>query len=259
MGFSNNMTNLINKIEGRLGLKPLHLPDDIKKETWPKEIIIPDSLTTWSRYFPHQMKYVVDPTIHPRRDGYFILDELNVSGGAEILGVKDISWEDFAEDSLTYQQNMGLGVYDYVANSFGVNDVGLMQMRADHMSLFNNGIYVDCEPPNKVRLKSATGADLSRAVGKFRVLLLLKHRDDLTTISATQMETFEALCQADIALYLSRYLENYDGLETVFGPQVDLKLDKLRDEASRRDEVINTIKEGYVTAANKNQPYMFTV
>ena len=259
MGHINNMTSLINKIEGRLGLKPIHLPDEVKKEKWPNDIIIPDSLVTYSRYFPRQMKYVVDPNIHPRRDGYFILDELQISPDAEILGVKDISWEDFAEDSLTYQQNMGLGVYDFVANGFGVTDVGLLQMRADHMSLFNNGIFIDFEPPNMIRVKSATGADLSRAVGRFRILLLLKHRSDLTTISATQMETFESLCQADIALYLYRYLEYYDGLESVFGNQVDLKLDRLRDEASKRDDVINSIKEGYVTAANKNQPYMLTI
>ena len=259
MGFSNNMTNLINKVENRLGLKPLNLPDDIRKETWPDSVIIPDSIVTYSRYFPRQIKYMVDPNIHPRRDGYFILDELQISPDAEILGVKDLSWEDFAEDSLTYQQNMGLGVYDFVANGFGVTDVGLLQMRADHMSLFNNGIFIDFEPPNMIRLKSATGGDLSRSVGRFRILLLLKHRADLTTISATQMETFESLCQADIALYLYRYLKYYDQLETVLGPQVDLKLDDLRDEAAKREEVMNNIKDGYVTAANKNQPYMITV
>ena len=258
MGFSNNMTNLLTKIENRLGVKPLKLPDDIKKERWPVDVIIPDTLTTFSRYFPRQFKYEVDPYFHPKKNGYYILDETNISPDAEILGVKDLSWEDFAQDSLTYQQNAGLGVYDYVANSFGVIDVGLAQMRADHMSLFNNGIYVDFEPPNMVRLVSSTGGDLSRSVGKFHIMLLLKHRPDLTTISPTQMETFESLAQADIALYLYRYLEHYDQLETVYA-QIDLKLSALQDEASKRDDIINTLKDGYVSAANKNQPIMFTV
>ena len=72
------------------------------------------------------------------------------------------------------------------------------------------------------------------------------------------METFEALAQADIALYLSRYLSRYDQLETVYA-QIDLKLGDLENEASKRDDIINTLKEGYVSAANKNQPIMFTV
>ena len=259
MAFSNNMSNLLKKIENRLGVKPLMLPDEIKKETWAKEVIEPDTLVTYSRYFPRQFKYEINPYEHPKdKDGWYILDEMNISPDAQILGVKDISWEDFAEDSLTYQQNMGLGVYDYVANSFGVTDVALMQMRADHMSLFNNGIYVETEPPNKVRLKSSTGADLSRSVGKFRVMLLLKHRSDLTTIPPTQMETFEALAQADVAQYLYRYLVHYDQLETVYA-QIDLKLQDLETEAGKREDILNTIKESYVSAANANQPIMFTV
>ena len=258
MGYSNNMTNLLNKIENRLGTKPLSLPDDIKKETWAENVIIPDTLVTYSRYFPRMFKYQIDPATHPKKNGYYIIDENMISPDAKILGVRDLSWDDFAQDSLTYQQNMGLGVYDYIANSFGVTDVALMQMRADHMSLFNNGIFVDFEPPNMIRLQSATGGDLSRSVGKFHIDLFLQHRSDLTTISATQMETFEALAQADIALYLSRYLSRYDQLETVYA-QIDLKLGDLENEASKRDDIINTLKEGYVSAANKNQPIMFTV
>ena len=47
--FANNMTLLVNKIENRLGTDMLNLPDNIKKETWPDKVIIPDTLVTWSR------------------------------------------------------------------------------------------------------------------------------------------------------------------------------------------------------------------
>lgn len=257
MGYANNMTNLLNKIEWRLGVKPLALPDDIKKDTW-ANVIENDTLVTFSRYYPRSFKYLIDPAVHPKKNGWFILDEDFISPDAKILGIRDLSWEDFAQDSLTYQQNMGLGVYDYIANSFGVTDVSLMQMRADHMSLFNNGIYVDFEPPNKVKLVSSTGGDISRSVGRFHIELFLQHRSDLTTISATQMETFEALAQADVAQYLYRYLVRYDQLETVY-TQIDLKLQDLENEASKREDILNTIKDGYVTAGNKNQPIMFCV
>ena len=43
-GFSNNMTLLLNKIERRLGVSVLNLPDDLKKEKWADNIMIPDTL-----------------------------------------------------------------------------------------------------------------------------------------------------------------------------------------------------------------------
>lgn len=257
MGFSNNMTRLLNKIENRLGTKPLNLPEDVSKDQWGK-IIETDTLVTFSRYFPRQFNYLVVPSQTPRKNGWFLLDESIISADTKILGIRDINWSDFSQDALTYHQNMGWGTYDYLMQSYGVEDIALAQMRADHMSLFNNGIYVDFEPPNKFRLQSCTGADLSRSVGKFHILILLEHRPDLTTISPTQMETFEKLAQADVATFLHRYLVHYDQLETVY-LQIDLKLSELENEASKREEVLNEIKEGYVSAANANQPYLLTV
>lgn len=258
MGYANDMTRLLNKIENRLGLKPINLPEDIKKDKWASEVIENDTLVTFSRYFPRQFNYEVIPNQHPKRDGWYLLDEDTISPDTKILGIRDINWSDFSQDSLMYHQNMGYGVYDYLSQSYGVEDVGLAQMRADHMSLFNNGIYIDFEPPNKFRLQSCTGADLGRTLGRFHMLILLEHRSDLTTISPTQMETFEALAQADIALFLYRYLAHYDQLETVYS-QIDLKLQELENEGNKRDEIMNTIKEGYVSAANANQPYILTV
>ena len=51
----NRMTDVVNKVERRLGTKPLGLPDDLKKDKWPDEVIIPDTLETFSRYFPHMV------------------------------------------------------------------------------------------------------------------------------------------------------------------------------------------------------------
>ena len=72
------------------------------------------------------------------------------------------------------------------------------------------------------------------------------------------METFEALAQADIAQFLYRYLKYYDQLQTVYAT-IDLKLQDLETEANKREEVINYIKESYVSASNANQPLMYTV
>ena len=149
-------------------------------------------------------------------------------------------------------------MYDFIANGFGVNDVALAQMRADHMSLFNNGIYPVFEPPNKIRLESVTSRDVSTGLGRFHILLFITHRPDLTTIMPTQMDIFESLAQADVALFLYRYLVHYDGLETVY-TQIDLKLQELETEAGKRDDIMNTIKESYVSASNQNQPMIICV
>lgn len=252
-GYSNNMSNLLNKIERRLGTKPLNLPDDISKDKW-ADIIIHDTLVTFSRYYPHAFKYELGPD--DKKDGCYYLDE-DVVGGAKILGIRDISWEDFATDSLGIQENAGYGIYDFLGANYGMVDVALLQMRADHMSIFNNGVYPVFEPPNRIRLQSATCNDVG-GISRFHVWVLLEHNPNLTTISPTQMETFESLAQADIALYLYRYLKYYDQLQTVYAT-IDLKLQDLESEAAKRDEVINYIKESYVSASNANQPLIWTV
>ena len=259
MAFANNMTNLLTKIENRLGTAPLNLPKEINKDSWAKKVIIPDTLITFSRYFPRQINYKVDPKVTPiDEDGYFYLDENEFGEGTTIIGVKDLNWKDISRDSMSYQLNAGLGVMDYFYNSYSMADIAMAQMRADSMSLFNNGIYIDFIPPNKVQLSSATCDDISKGLGKFSIVVFINHSPDLTTIMPTQMETFERLAQADVANFLHRYLIHYDQLETVY-TQIDLKLGELEAEAAKRDEIMSKIEEGYVSAANKNQPIMITV
>ena len=40
---------------------------------------------------------------------------------------------------------------------------------------------------------------------------------------------------------------------------VDIKLDSLKERADRRDNIIGDLKDGYVSAANTNQPLIYTV
>lgn len=259
MAFANNMTNLIIKISNRLGTDVLQLPDNINKNKWAEKVIIPDTLVTFSRYLPREIKYVINPRVTPiTEEGYYYIDEDELGEDVTILGVKDISWRDFTKDSLSSQLNAGLGVVDFFSSYHGIADIAMAQMRADHMSLFNNGIYIDFIPPNKIQFSGAVLKDLSTGLGKITVLLFITHSKNLTTIMPTQMEIFERLAQADVATFLYRYLVHYDQLETVY-TQIDLKLGELENEMSKREEVINELKEGYVSAANKNQPIMLTV
>jgi peptidase E len=72
------------------------------------------------------------------------------------------------------------------------------------------------------------------------------------------METFESLAQADVASFLYNNLKYFQDLQTVFAT-VNLRLEDLERESQKRDDVINYIKESYVSASNKNQPYLYCI
>ena len=72
------------------------------------------------------------------------------------------------------------------------------------------------------------------------------------------METFEELAIADVASYLYENLKYYDGVETVFAG-TDMKISDLQNKAERRQDIVDKLKESYVSPANKNQPIMYCI
>lgn len=252
----NKMNNLLNKIERRLGVMQLNLPDYLSKDKWASEVISNETLDTFSRYFPNSMHVVLDLS-QRRKDGFYLLDEY-VPDNIEIIGVRDIDWSLFSKDSLRLQEAQGYGVYDFMTNNYGMDDIALLQMRADHMSLFNNQIFVEYKPPNMIKLSTITGADITRGMKSFPVELLIKHAPNLMTIPPTMMEIFEELAEADIARFLYENLKYYDGLETVY-VNIDMKIGDLESRASRREDIVQRLDESHVSAANAHQPLMFTV
>ena len=95
-------------------------------------------------------------------------------------------------------------------------------------------------------------------MGNFDVFVLIEHNPNLTTISPTQMDTFENLAQADIAGFLWNKLKLFQDLQTVFA-NVNMRLEDLQEQYQKREEIMNYIKESYVSAANKHQPLMFCI
>ena len=254
---SNRMNKLLDKLERRLGTRQLNLPEYLQKDKWAENVIHNETLDTFSRFFPNAMRVELN-LAQRNREGYYLLDEY-IHEGVEIIGVRDIEWSLFSQDSLRLQEALGYGTYDFMANGYGLNDVALLQMRADHMSLFNNQIFVEFRPPNMVKLTTVTGADITRYGNKsFPVTVLVKHAPNLMTISPTMMEIFEELAEADVAKYLYEELKYYDGLETVYA-NIDIKMSDFQDKASKRDDIVQRLDDAHVSAANSNQPLMFTI
>lgn len=264
MALSNSMTALLDKVERRLGLIPLapYLPKGMQKSDWAKTIN-EDTLVEFSRYFPNQFKMIInDKTCNKKLDKdtntmwYYIKDE--ILQGAKLLGLKDIDWTDVsaANSSMT---NGSIGTYYYPAGMPCIEatfeSIVALQMAADTASLYNRGIYIDFQYPNRFCLKGLanTNYDLS----SFVVVLLVEH-GSLNTISPTMMSTFEALAQCDIANFLYMNLRYFDGFDTAY-INIDLKLSELQEEANKRESIIEDIKNSYVSAANSSIPYIWSV
>ena len=141
MALANDFSDLVNKIERRLGLVVLSsvLPDEFKKDKW-VDVVKTDTMPTFSRYFPREIRFVVnDKTCHmvkeDKKTVYYIDDSL--LGDVKLLGVRDIDWQDTSGDNLSLSNVSGLGYY--IPNYGGMEDTfnaftGI-QMAADVASL----------------------------------------------------------------------------------------------------------------------------
>lgn len=251
---ANNLTDLLNKAERRLGLRQINLPKDLAKDSWVK-IIEEDTLSTWSRFYPHKIRVRLGPEF--KKGGYYFLDKV-IPEGSKVIGIKDIGWDEYSTNGSTPGQSMGYGVYDYLATGMDLESVLLAQSAADIQSLFSIGIYIDFIAPNKIRLVNVYNQEVTALTHYFPVDVFLQHNINLSTISPTKMETFENLAIADIATYVYENLKYYDGLETIFA-NVDLHLDTLQTWSGKREEIVQKLEDSYVSAGNDNQPIMMTI
>ena len=252
----NKMTLLLNKIERRLGTSIINLPNNLAKEQW-HYIIEEDTIPTFSRYLPNAIKVLIN-TKETDAEGYSWVDE-NLPDSIKILGIRDIDWSAFGVINGGAKTPAGFGIYDMWSSQYGIDEIALLQARADITSLYNTAIYPEFKYPNKVRFRTAAGtAAINFQYDTVPLTLLVEHSLDLSTISPTKMEIFENLATADVASFLYENLKYFDNLETVFA-NIDIKIDALKERADKREEVINELKDGYVSAANSNQPLIYTV
>lgn len=252
----NKMTNLINKIERRLGTNVINLPKELAKEQW-ASIIEQDTIPTFSRYLPNAIKVLVD-TKTTDSEGYSWVDT-NLPDSIKILGIRDIDWHAFGTINGGARTPAGFGIYDMFSSQYGLDEIALLQMNADISSLYNTTIYPEFKYPNKVRFLTAAGTTaINFQYNSVPLTLLIEHSTDLSSIAPTKMEIFENLATADVASFLYENLKYFDNLETVFA-NIDIKIDSLKERADKREDYINELKDGYVSAANANQPLMYTV
>ena len=254
MPMANSMTLLLNKIERRLGTQQLNLPDYMSKNVWAKEVICNDTLDTFSRYLPNKMPYVLGP--ENKKNDYYLIDE-SIRNNVQILGVGDIDWHAWSAHypGLLYG---GVNSYDMMTSGVDFETFTDIQMMADHVSAFSNGIYLEFVPPNKIKLNIIISSSFLTNYQTIPINLFVKHADNLKTIPPTQMELFERLAISDVATFLYEQLKMYDNLETTYS-NIDLKLSSLEEKSRDRQQIIEYLESNYVSAANRNQPILLTI
>lgn len=254
MPMANSMTLLLNKIERRLGTQQLNLPDYMSKNVWAKEVICNDTLDTFSRYLPNKMPYVLGP--ENKKNDYYLIDE-SICNNVQILGVGDIDWHTWSAHypGLLYG---GVNSYDMMTSGVDFETFTDIQMMADHVSAFSNGIYLEFVPPNKIKLNIIISSSFLTNYQTIPINLFVKHADNLKTIPPTQMELFERLAISDVATFLYEQLKMYDNLETTYS-NIDLKLSSLEEKSRDRQQIIEYLESNYVSAANRNQPVLLTI
>lgn len=249
---ANQMTLLLNKIERRLGLSVLPLPDNLKKDSW-AEIIMEDTIPTFSRYFPYCITTLVNPC--PNKDGWFFIDQ-NLPEGTVILGVKDISWESYRSDPRVEKYGIQMTSVDWLARDFCLDDAALTIAGNDLLSFFNLGIYIEFEYPNKIKLVSVNGFPVSQ-YRPFPLKVFIQH-PGLWTISPTMMEQFEKLAMCDVAISIYQVLKYYDNMDTQYAT-LSLQLDTIQEWANKREDIVRELDEAHTTTANEFGSLIMTV
>lgn len=254
MPIMNDMTLLLNKIERRLGTKQLNLPEHLQKDHWAQDVICNETLDTFSRYFPRKMRYVLSP--ENKKGPWYLIDE-SICESVKIIGTGDIDWREWSHHypGLMYG---GVNSYDMMTSGVDLDTFADIQMMADHVSAFTNGIYLVFEEPNKIKLENVLSCSFLTNYQRIPIELFVKHAPNLKTIPASSMESFESLALADVATFIYEELKMMDGLQTVYA-NVDLKLQSLEEKARMRERIIEEFERSYVSAANKAQPIMITI
>lgn len=254
MTMANLMTDLVNKIERRLGSDELNLPDHLKKNTWPEKVIIPDTIDSFSRYYPRKIDYVLGP--ENKKGDYYLIDE-TICDNVKIIGVGDIDWHKWSSQypGLLYG---GVNSYDMMSSGIDFESLVDVQMMADHVSAFTSGIYPEFIPPNKISLNIVIASSFLTHFQRIPITLFVMHSPNLMTIEPTKMDYFEDLATADVASFLYEKLKMYDNLQTV-SSTIDLKLSSLEQKAAQRRELIEFFRNSFVSAANKTMPVMMTI
>lgn len=250
------VSELLEVIDEALGLEEFGLPEHLERKYWMKPVKV-RTIPTFSRYFPHAIDYVLTPDKLYDAETWLIDEKLCES--IHIIGCGDINWHTFSMNSSAAFN--GGGIYtplDVLTDNFDVEDVMMQQMYADLASIFKNSMYPEFKEPNMIKMRGIVSANKFVIKQNIPIVLFVRHAENLMTIPDTKLETFNNLAIADVAGWLYNKLKRIPLGGTPYG-EIELHLDDLKDAWLTRNDIIQEMKEAYVSPANRYQPLVVAI
>lgn len=272
MKYSNKMSDLTKKISNRLGIEAMmqKLPENIDRYKW-VELIQNEVVELYSRYFPHVITYAFIPRedFNSKNNAYTIKKDFIKNNNITVIGIKgytpnsSYSNQGFLPDGLILRDGYNSrDLYSQSLCELSNPHIGLKDPLIDiYASVANEGLIKDpiifeFYPPFSFRVTNRSYQDMIKGNGIMEIELLVVHPKSLFTLSPSQMELFEDLATCKIAEFLYGHLKYFDGIESGY-QTIDLKLDSIQDWMGRLDNVLEIIRDSYISVSNHNQDLFF--
>lgn len=231
------LSELVTDIKMDLGIYSIALPvENLDREI--AEVIKLRTLRTFSEFLPHVFDITINldevehlPTTNKFARTAFILPD--IFGNRQIVRVEDV-----------IPDITGLGANlvpnEYFAGGVSQNHIEsllLTRSMANLQSTMVSGATFKFVSPNVLELYNYSVS--SRRV---RVTIAVSHMDNLSTIPASQTNTFHKLALIDVKRYLYSMLKHHKDMQTPIG-NISLQIDDWADATSERMEFIEQLKE----------------
>jgi hypothetical protein len=227
-----NPSIAVQDIEKNLGasIQILELsPSDIM------DIIMRDTLPTFSKYYPLFTKCTIDPErdkVPERVATFYIRSDLGVLGVSKLL----------VEN---YFGSQGLPV----VTPYFTNPVD-RQIISDVTSMYYQPFTFDFEPPNIVTLFPKT-----YFYGKFMIEIKCIHPAHLATIPLSMKDEFLELALYDVRAALYPIRDRFKNINTNFG-SVELFMDKLENAADDRKTLIEKFRANFGKSSKRRKMFI---
>lgn len=223
-----NMSSLLTRIKGKLGLYTLALPFD-NVDAVLSEYIVNVTIPVFSVYCPVKEKFVCnvkDLEMLEHNDSYqtFMLPDWKYK---KIFDVEDVEYDNSMMSGVGYSANAALFNNNSLLQQAMLGQAGVNITRSMIPKL-----TFEYHEPRTLRIYNLFNS--CRLV----LSLLCQHHPSLVTIPTTASESFYKLALLDIKDFLYNTMKHYDEIETAFG-RISLKTGDWQNAEQDREALID--------------------
>lgn len=229
-----NMSDLLTSIKMSLGIYGFKLPFDEPDKTLANVIRL-KSLKTYEQFFPNVKTVSFDLV----NDLKCLKDEYTES----IYEIPDVYGTHIIYIRNVFPKNKLLGngfiapVFDGTIDTY--NSLMMVQATADLASVAAPPITFKFEEPNRMYLYN-----MATAYGEVEVELAMGHSESLSTIPASQWESFSELATIDVKMFLYNIMKQYNEIQTAYG-NINFHIDDWQNAENDRKELIEKYRAIY--------------